>query len=78
MPVPELPPLSAGIHATFGAHPNPEVPMLALVAAVLFVVALIFELINFSAGSIYILLITAGLVCGALYMAGVGARTWRR
>jgi hypothetical protein len=52
--------------------------MLALVAAVLFLVALIVELVSFSITPIYVLLITAGLICGALYMAGIGGRHWRR
>jgi hypothetical protein len=52
--------------------------MLALVAAVLFLVALIVELINFTASSIDTLLTTAGLLCIALYLAGIGGRHWRR
>jgi hypothetical protein len=57
--------------------------MTAIAAAVLFGLALIFELAGFS---IQILtsqvLIVAGLLCVALHLAGVGARSysggWRR
>lgn len=55
--------------------------MLAIVAAVLFALALIFELAGFSLEVITSsLLVTAGLLCLALYFAGVGSRqvTYRR
>lgn len=55
--------------------------MLAIVAAVLFGLALIFQLAGISIEVITDqVLITAGLLCVALYLAGVGARsaTWRR
>jgi hypothetical protein len=55
--------------------------MLAIVAAVLFGLALLFELARISLEMITTsLLVTAGLFCLALYFAGVGARqvTYRR
>jgi hypothetical protein len=55
--------------------------MLAVVAAVLFGLALLFELIGISIEVITSsLLVTAGLFCLALYFAGVGSRqvTYRR
>ena len=51
--------------------------MLALIAALLFLIALIVELIT-SPFSGYVVLITAGLLLLALYLGGVGPRTWRR
>jgi hypothetical protein len=48
--------------------------MLAVVGAVLFFIALIFELVGFSLGVLTAtVLITAGLLCVALHLAGVGA-----
>ena len=53
--------------------------MLALIAAILFLVALIFELAALALGPITsTVLITAGLLCVALYLAGIGGRHWRR
>ena len=55
--------------------------MLAIVAAVLFGLALLFQLVGISFEVItFDLLVTAGLFCLALYFAGVGARqvTYRR
>jgi hypothetical protein len=55
--------------------------MLAVVAAVLFGLALIFELAGIAIQVITSsLLVTAGLLCLALYFAGVGSRqvTYRR
>ncbi|MHA6626242.1 hypothetical protein ACU61A_12475 [Pseudonocardia sichuanensis] len=55
--------------------------MLAVVAAVLFGLALLFELAGISVQVITSsLLVTAGLLCLALYFAGVGSRqvTYRR
>jgi hypothetical protein len=55
--------------------------MLAVVAAVLFGLALLFQLVGISLQMITsTLLVTAGLFCLALYFAGVGARqvTYRR
>jgi hypothetical protein len=55
--------------------------MLAIVAAVLFGLALLFELVGISVEVITgQLLVTAGLFCLALYFAGVGSRqvTYRR
>jgi hypothetical protein len=55
--------------------------MLATVAAVLFGLALLFELVGISIQVITsTLLVTAGLFCLALYFAGVGSRqvTYRR
>ncbi|HEX4248311.1 MAG TPA: hypothetical protein VH008_10630 [Pseudonocardia sp.] len=47
--------------------------MLAIVAAVLFLLALIFELASISLGVFTAtVLLTAGLLCLALFMAGVG------
>ena len=49
--------------------------MLAIAAAVLFLIALIFELIGFSISVITpIVLLTAGALCVALHLAGVGHR----
>jgi hypothetical protein len=51
-----------------------EVEMLAIVAAVLFLVALIFELVGFSVSVLTAtVLVTAGLLCLALHLAGIGA-----
>jgi hypothetical protein len=55
--------------------------MLAIVAAVLFGLALVFQLAGFSLAPIDGgLLVVAGLLCIALHLAGVGTRTsgWRR
>jgi len=53
--------------------------MLAIVAAVLFLLALIFELAGISLAVITAtVLVTAGLLCVALSMAGVGAAAPRR
>jgi hypothetical protein len=57
--------------------------MTAIVAAVLFGLALLFELAGFSIVIITSqVLIVAGLLCLALHMAGVGTRSysggWRR
>jgi hypothetical protein len=56
--------------------------MLAIVAAVLFLIALIFELATLALGVLDALFfITAGLLCLALHLAGVGSssmRSWRR
>jgi hypothetical protein len=48
--------------------------MVAIVAAVLFGLALLFQLLNFSISVITAtVLITAGLLCVALHLAGVGS-----
>jgi hypothetical protein len=48
--------------------------MVAIVAAVLFLIALILELTGFSLGILTAtVFITAGLLCVALHLAGVGA-----
>ncbi|MGI5125756.1 hypothetical protein ACQEVB_02960 [Pseudonocardia sp. CA-107938] len=55
--------------------------MTALIAAVLFGIALIFQLFSISLSVITAqVLITAGLLCVALYLAGVGSarRSYRR
>lgn len=53
--------------------------MLAIVAAVLFAIALILDLTKLEFGPLGVLtFITAGLLCLALQMAGVGAGSWRR
>ncbi len=51
--------------------------MLALVAAVLFFLALIFALATLAVGTVLTstTLLLAGLTCLALHVAGVGART---
>ncbi len=50
--------------------------MLAVIAAVLFALALIFQLAGFGLGVITAtVLVTAGLLCVALHLAGVGAST---
>jgi hypothetical protein len=53
--------------------------MTAIVAAVLFGLALIFELAGISINILTDqVLITAGLLCVALHLAGVGSRSWSR
>jgi hypothetical protein len=50
--------------------------MLAIAAAVLFLIALVFELGSLAFGPLGALVfITAGLLCLALQLAGVGRRT---
>ena len=50
--------------------------MLAIVAAVLFALALIFDLARISVEILTSqFLVTAGLLCLALYLAGIGSRT---
>ncbi len=52
--------------------------MLAIVAAVLFAIALIFQLANFALGPISAAaLVTAGLLCLALHVAGIATRVRR-
>jgi hypothetical protein len=52
--------------------------MLALIAAVLFLLALIMELAALALGPLTAtVLTTAGFVLVALYLAGIGKRTWR-
>jgi hypothetical protein len=52
--------------------------MLAIIAAVLFLIALVFELATLSLGvagaSVFV---TAGLLCLALHLAGVGSSSMR-
>ncbi|MGH8078240.1 MAG: hypothetical protein ACREX8_05410 [Gammaproteobacteria bacterium] len=56
--------------------------MLAIVAAVLFAIALILDLADTTLGPLDVLaFIAAGLLCLALQLAGIGAsstRSWRR
>lgn len=53
--------------------------MIAIVAAVLFGISLLFQLVGFTLGPVGPeLLNTAGLLCVALYLAGVGSRTYVR
>ena len=56
--------------------------MLAIVAAVLFAIALILDLADTAFGPLDVLtFIVAGLLCLALQLAGIGAgpaRSWRR
>jgi hypothetical protein len=48
--------------------------MLAIVAAVLFLIALIFELVGIALGVLTgTVFVTAGLLCLALHLAGIGA-----
>jgi hypothetical protein len=55
-----------------------EEPMLAIVAAVLFLLALIFELAGIALSVITAtVLLTAGLLCLALFMAGIGGAARR-
>jgi uncharacterized transporter YbjL len=55
------------------------VSMLAIVAAVLFGLALVFQLAGFAFGPLTAeLLQTAGLLFVALYLAGIGSRTYVR
>lgn len=51
-------------------------PMLAIIAALLFLIAFIIELIYYNGADT--LLITAGFLLVALYLGGVGPRTVRR
>lgn len=48
--------------------------MLAILAAVLFAIALIMDLADATAGISASAFVTAGLLCLALHMAGVGTR----
>lgn len=49
--------------------------MLAIVAAVLFLIALIFQLASIGLGVVSsTVLVTAGLLCLALHLAGIGGR----
>jgi hypothetical protein len=50
--------------------------MLAIIAALLFLIAFIVELIHYT--SLDTLLITAGFILVSLYLAGIGPRTFRR
>ncbi len=53
--------------------------MFAIVAAVMFAIALILQLIGASVGPIgATLFVTAGLLCMALSLAGVGSRSYAR
>jgi hypothetical protein len=55
--------------------------MIAIVAAVLFSLALIFQLAGFALDAVSAdVLVTAGLLCVALHLAGVGTtrRGWSR
>jgi hypothetical protein len=56
--------------------------MLAIVAAILFAIALIMDLADAAIGIAAGTFVTAGLLCMALHMAGVGANAraggWRR
>ena len=53
--------------------------MLAIVAAVLFAIAIIFQLAGFALGPISAsVLVTAGLLCLALHVAGIADRVRRR
>lgn len=49
--------------------------MLAIIAALLFLIAFIVELIHYT--SLDTLLLTAGFLLVALYLADVGPRNWR-
>lgn len=48
--------------------------MLAILAAVLFAIALIMDLADASTGIAASAFVTAGLLCLALHMAGIGTR----
>jgi hypothetical protein len=56
--------------------------MLAVLAAILFGLALLLDLTDVDLGDTFTLnmLVTAGLLCMALHLAGLGVRTsgWRR
>jgi hypothetical protein len=56
--------------------------MLAIVGAIIFGIALVLALIGYGIGPLNVItFITAGLLCLALHMAGIGAgsmRSWRR
>ena len=52
--------------------------MLAILAAVLFAIALIMDLATADIGISASAFVTAGLLCLALHLAGVGARTGGR
>jgi membrane protein implicated in regulation of membrane protease activity len=58
-----------------------ETAMFAIIAAILFAIALILALAGFALGPLDVItFISAGLLCLALHLAGIGAgtRTWRR
>ena len=58
--------------------PRKESPMLAIVAAVLFLIALIFAIAGITLSVITVnVLMLAGLLCIALHMAGIGGRRFR-
>jgi hypothetical protein len=62
---------------TSAATTTPEETMLAILAAILFALALIFDLTKTSLGDITAnTLVIAGLLCVALHLAGV-ATAWR-
>ncbi len=53
--------------------------MLALVAAVVFLISLIFQLAGITLGPIGVeFLNTLGFLLVALHLAGIGSRSWRR
>ncbi len=53
--------------------------MLAIVAAVVFALALLLALLSVSLGPISVeVLLLLGLLCVALYLAGVGSRSYGR
>lgn len=49
--------------------------MLAIVAAILFAIALIMDLADVSTGVAASAFVTAGLLCLALHLAGIGTRS---
>lgn len=54
--------------------------MLAIIAAIIFGLALLFDFAEVSVGDAFdsTTLLMAGLFCLALHLAGVGASSWRR
>jgi hypothetical protein len=53
--------------------------MLALIAAIMFLISLIFQLASISLGPIGPeFLNTLGFLLAALYLGGIGHRSWRR
>jgi hypothetical protein len=68
--------------ANIEERPTKEATMLAIVAAVLFAIALVLDVARVALGPLDVIaFIAAGLLCLALQFAGVGAgstRSWRR
>ncbi|MDQ3761527.1 MAG: hypothetical protein M3460_07440 [Actinomycetota bacterium] len=66
-------------HAQHATGPTKEITMLAIVAAILFALALVLHLAGVALGPLdAFAFMLAGLLCLALQFAGVGAGSFRR